>query len=216
MIVMAQMLGDMDRLFDTLDQETQLKAKEIRDQAEQESERIINEAKKEAESIRHQILEKAEHTANRKQTELRAQMAHKEKKEQLEIREELLDQVWTRAEEMLHSLVQSNEYLKVLHQLTQYGLEILGPGEYQIAADPQGHALLTKDRLQAWSAEWNKSHDEQVTLHKRPQPANTWGGLLLEDQNQPRQVDLTMATRLENARVEISEEVYRQLLDNHE
>ncbi len=213
---MAQMLGDMDRLFATLDHEAQLKAKEIQDQAELESDRIIKEAQGEAESLRQQILQKAEHAANRKQTELRAQIAHKEKKEQLETREDLLDQVWNRAEETLHKLVHSEEYMEVLHQLTRQGLEILGSGDYQVAADPHGHSLLTKNRLQAWSAEWNESHDQEVNLHKRSQPANTWGGMIIEDRNQPRRVDLTLSARLENAREEISEDVYTRLLNEHE
>jgi len=213
---MTQMLGDMDRLFDTLNHETQSKTKEIQDQAAQESERIISKAKQEAGSIRQEILQEAKDQAVRKKTKLRAQKAHQDKKEQLETQEDLLDQVWMRAEEMLHKLVESKDYPEIIHQLTLQGLELLGPGVYKLAADPLGHSLLTGDRLQAWSVEWNNAHEEEVKITKRPQPANTWGGLIMEDQNQARRVDLTMPTRLEYARKEISSQVYMQLQKKHE
>jgi hypothetical protein len=46
--------------------------------------------------------------------------------------------------------------------LARQAVQTLGPGHIVLAADPQGHDLLTEDRLTAWADEVSENFDTSV------------------------------------------------------
>ncbi|MCB0109288.1 MAG: hypothetical protein KDE53_25370 [Caldilineaceae bacterium] len=202
---MAEIIGDPEELMAIVRRTAQQDALSREADAQRQIQRKEAEAATEAKRIAAEILAaaKAEAATTRQQQLAQAELAQQHKL--LRARQALLDQVWTAAEEQLHTLVGQAEYDVILERLARRAAQILQPGMITLAADAQGHELLTTERLAAWSAEAG------VTFVRAKAPAATWGGLIARHADGRRQVDATFATRLALARDALREQVAQQL-----
>ncbi len=202
---MPEVLGDLDELLAVIRRTAQQKALNEVAEAQQRAERILQQAQAEAQRIREDTLARARKQAAQERRRRLAQAALEVQHRRLEAREALLNRVWAEAERRLRALPAQPDYPAVLQRLAYLAAGILGTGRITLAADPQGHAALTPERLAAWSQEAG------VTFERAPQPADTWGGLIAVHEDGRRQVDATFPTRLELAREELRERVAQAL-----
>jgi vacuolar-type H+-ATPase subunit E/Vma4 len=210
---MARMIGDLDGLLTTIQHIARGEAHRIGAEAQQQADDILKQADDETERSRRQILDHAHAQAEAESRRRLAQAVEDAKREYLGVREELLERVWQQAEQRLRSLPgDPDAYAAVLRRLAWVGVNVLGPGEFTLAADPAGHKLLTADRLQAWAADASEAFGAPVSFERSAQSLDAWGGLLIARKDTRRQVDATFATRLVLAHDEIRDAVFEHMV----
>lgn len=207
---MRRIIGDVQELASAVGHITRSEADEIRRQAEQRAEGIRRAAGERAAEARTRVLEEAESEADRIRRRREAQTFRTHQQEYLRERERLLEEVWRRAEERLRSLRESPDgYVEALRRLAFAAARILGPGEVTLSSDPVGHELLTADRLEQWSLEFQQKSGMEAAFQRSPAPIESSGGLIA-GRGESR-IDATFATRLVLAREEIRAEVFEQM-----
>ena len=202
---MREILGDPEELMAIIRRTAQHAAINIEAEAQTQAQRQRAKAEAEGEKIRAAMLAAAQARAAETQQRQLAQALLENQHQLLRLRQTLIDQVWPAAEERLRALVQQPDYVTVLEQLALQAAAILRPGVITLAADPQGHELLTPERLANWGAA------AQVTFGRATAPAATWGGLMAQHADGRRQVDVTFATRLALAHRDLREQVAQRL-----
>ncbi len=202
---MAEIIGDPEELMAIVRRTAQQEALSREAEAQRQIQRKEAEANAEAKRIAAEILAAAQAEAATTRQQQLAQAELAQQHALLRARQALLDQVWVAAEEQLHTLVGQAEYGEILARLARRAAQILQSGTITLTADPQGHELLTAERLAAWRAATG------VTFVRGPTPAATWGGLLARHEDGRRQVDATFATRLALARDALREQVAQRL-----
>jgi V/A-type H+-transporting ATPase subunit E len=207
------MIGNLDQLETTIQCAGRGEAHTMIKEAEERANRIREEARQKADTIRTERVCEARARAKQQYRQQRAEAAQTARRAYLTTREELLDQVWQQAEQQLRQLPDDTEaYANALHRLTRVAIQTLGTGRLLLAADPNGHKLLTAQRLQAWSESASDEYGETVTLERADEPLNTWGGLVVTDGEQRRRVDATFATRLAVARQELRDTLFQYMV----
>lgn len=208
---MPQILGDLQQLKAELDRQADVEIQKIQREADEKVEEILQQAKDQARQEKADILQEAQSQAQRERFAVQEKLRQEELKARLTERQEILDQVWEKAESELREKVGGKDYDQILHQLLMETLIVLGPGSYQLSADPEGYELLTAERLKDWEAGWEADHEGEVSLSRAEDSAETWGGLMVRDQARPRRVNATFPKRLASAREELEGQVYRKL-----
>lgn len=199
---MAEVIGDLNELLNVLGRTARQEALSQEAEAKRYAQHVLEEAQAQAQQVREEILEQARKQAEEVRRRTLAQARLQAQRIRLQAREALLDRVWQQAEERLRALTaQPEEYAEALHRLALRSGRILGGPAVTLAADPQGHPLLTQERLAAWSKEAG------LTFQAAPSPVQSWGGLVATDTSGRRQVDATFPTRLALARETIREQV---------
>lgn len=212
---MPRIIGNLEKLETTIQHDGRGEEHTRMKEAEDESHRIREEARQEAEAGRAEIVHEAWEAAKRQQRQQRAEAVQAARRAYLTVREELLDEVWQQAEQQLRHLIEdAEEYTAALRRLTWQAIQALGAGRRRLVADSRGHALLTKQILQAWSQEASDEFGATVTLERDDEPLDTWGGLVVTDETQRRRFDATFATRLAIARDELRDSVFQQMVQN--
>lgn len=210
---MARIIGDPDELITTIRHLAKSDVQRIEQQAEEEAEEIHDEARQRAERRREEILDEARNRARDIRRSRKAEVSRDERREYLEAREEILGTVWHQAEQKLRSLMEKDdEYASILESLTLSAVTLMGAGQRVLAADEKGLHLLTDSRLENWSREAGKALGEKVTFKRASEPLQTWGGLVMTEQEGRRRVDATFAQRLETARTEVRSAVLAKLV----
>lgn len=202
---MAEIIGDPEELMAIIRRTAQQEAINIEAEARRQRQRQRQEAEAEAQQIRDKILSTAQAQINEDRRRQLSQAALENQHQLLQAREELLEQVWQKAENALRTIVNQENYATILQGLALFAAKTLSPGEVTLAADPQGHTLLSQEHLKAWS------QSAQVTFIRTAAPADIWGGVIATHADGRRQVDGSFATRLELARNNMSEQVAAQL-----
>lgn len=119
-------------------------------------------------------------------------------------REALLERVWDEARRRLQACAEDPErYLEALRRLARLASHALPPGDLELASDARGHALLTPDRLGAWSREDGVRYDAAAG------PADIDGGLVARAGR--LRFDGSFETRLQQARSVLREDVAARL-----
>lgn len=212
---MPRIIGNLEKLETTIQHAGRGEEHTHMKEAEAEARRIREGARQEAESVRAEVLRTRREAAQRQQRQQRAEATQKAQRAYLVAREELMDQVWQQAEQQLRQLIEdAEEYTAALRRLTWQAIQALGAGRRRLVADSRGHALLTKQRLQAWSQEASDEFGATVTLEHANEPLDTWGGLVVTDETQRRRFDATFATRLASARDELRDSIFQQMVQN--
>lgn len=210
---MPRILGDPDELIEAINRKARNDEHDIRKQSEEKAEQVREEARERARRAREEILENAHEKAEEIRRKRRARASRQQNREHLEEREKLLDQAWSRAEERLRSLSEDKEACeKILKRLALLGVRILGPGKRILTSGEEGYELLTEKRLQSWAREFGKELEGKVHLERAPEPADTWGGIVVTDEKGKRRVDATFPSRLLLAREEIRGDILRKLV----
>ncbi len=211
---MAEILGDWEALIAEIKRRAQHRALEKEEDASKRSAAILTDASRRRASIVRQLEQECD-------LQLAALVRRNRAKGELEarrhfaiLREQPIDQVWQEAEARLRALVPGPEYREVLHGLAMLAVRELGgpvrllaprpgAGEFVLAADPAGHALLTSEILEQWSRE------AHVQFVRAQNPAATWGGLLVTSGR--NRFDATFPTRLAEAQRKLRERVFQVL-----
>lgn len=214
---MPRIIGDPDELTTTIRHLAKSDAREITQKAKEKAERIRREAWEKADRKREEILERARNRARDIRRRRKVDVTREEKEGYLHARQEILDEVWKRAEAELRDLTENeDEYAAVLEHLAVSGVRMMGPGDRILAADEKGQSLLSKDRLLGWGRKAGEATGGKVHFTRADEPLKTWGGLVITDTEGRRRVDATFASRLETARDEISSEIMEKLVGGHE
>ncbi|HBY95386.1 MAG TPA: hypothetical protein DEP84_15775 [Chloroflexi bacterium] len=200
---MSDFIGDLDTLAATVRRTAQQEALAKEADAHRRAETIVAEAEAEARRLHDEIVTKARARVEEERRQRQAQAALAAQREYLTAREALLDRVWQAAEAHLRALPDTPDYLEILRRLVWHAVGTLGPGRLTLAADPKGHALLTLDRLSGWSQAASDRFGAPVAFERAPNPAPTWGGLVVTHADGRRLVDATFPTRLALARDEL-------------
>ncbi len=212
---MPRIRGDLDELVTTIQHAARGEAQKKHQAAQRLSDTILNDAQARAKEVRREILNRAQTEAQAQGRRQVAETVQKVKRNYLNTREEILSQVWQQAEQKLRSLPDDSErYTDVLRQLAAVAVNTLGTGHFEVAADPRGHKLLTKRRLEAWGREMSEQLDGAVSFERAADPAHTWGGLVVTQAQSRRQVDATFPTRLQLAQTEIRPQIFAQVVKN--
>lgn len=200
---MEAILGDPEAFLAEIRRRAQQRAIGIEQDARKQTASILADAKKEAESIGRQIeLEAQQEFAATVRTmldrgELEARLLH------ATLRQEAINRVWAAAESRLRELAAQPSYRDILKRLAMQAARELGGKEFVLTADPAGHLLLSPETLESWSSEAG------VRFQRAPEPADTWGGLLVTRGRM--RVDSTFPTRLACARLTLRERVFELL-----
>jgi vacuolar-type H+-ATPase subunit E/Vma4 len=209
---MSEVIGDLEDLLDAIRLTAHGKAKDKETQAEHQADRIVKQAQQEAEHMRQEILHQSRAEAQAEHRTRLAAASLQAQSQRLKAREELLQQVWEEAEGQLRDLVGSDRYATVLRQLAWFAVRTLGPGDLVLAADPQGHELLSQDLLAKWSEEASNQFGAAVTFKRAAKPADTWGGLIATGRQGKQQMDARFPVRLEIAHSELRDEISQRLV----
>jgi vacuolar-type H+-ATPase subunit E/Vma4 len=211
---MARILGDVDELITAVEHAARGDAEKRKTETENRADNILEEARQKADAVRQEILNRARSEADAKRRQRLAQATQSAKQSYLTTREEILNQVWQQAEDRLRELPDDREtYAGVLRQLAWLAVRTLGPGHLILAADSRGHELLTEDRLDSWSREASQQFEDSVSFERAAGPVDTWGGLLVTETESRRRMDSTFPTRLEIAREEVRDHIFRRLVE---
>lgn len=200
---MAAILGDPEALAADVIRRAQHRAVEIAEDARRQAASALESAKQESESLRRQS-ERA--TARQVAALVRRNAARAEleaRRRWIELREAPINSVWLAAEERLRNLVKQPAYRDILKRCALRAACELGTNELTLAADPEGHELLSMETLKQWSKEAG------VQFRRAPEPAAAWGGLLVTSGR--LRFDATFPTQLELARVTLREHVFQIL-----
>lgn len=210
---MAEMIGNLDDLITAIEHTARGEIQHKQSETGQQAEQILNEAREEGERIRQEILQRAGKQAEKKRQQQLAQAMDTAKQNYLTTREELLDQVWRQAEQKLRNLPDHSEaYVEALERLARLAAQTIAADHLILKVDPKGHRLLTNERLEAWSQSVSENLERPVTFERAFDPADSWGGMLVLEKGGRRQVDATLATRLEIAREEIRDRIFNHLV----
>jgi V/A-type H+/Na+-transporting ATPase subunit E len=196
-------LGDPEALAADVIRRAQQRAVEIAEQARRQAASILEGAKQESDSLRRQS-ERA--TEQEVAALVRRNAAHAEleaRRRFAQLRELPINRVWVAAEERLRNLVRQPAYRDVLKRCALCAARELGADELILASDPVGHALLTRENLDPWSKEAG------VSFRRAPEPARTWGGLLVTSGR--LRFDATFPTQLQFAPLLLREQVFQVL-----
>ena len=200
---MAAILGDPETLAADVIRRAQHRAVAIAEEARQQAAAILESAKQESESLRQQSERATEQqvAALVRRNTARAQL--EARRHLIQLREAPINRVWLAAEERLRNLVRQPAYRDVLQRCALRAARELGANDLTLAADPVGHDLLSTESLNQWSKEAG------VEFRRAPEPAATWGGLLLTSGR--FRFDATFPTQLELAKVTVRERVFQIL-----
>jgi len=198
---MPEVVGDVGELAAIVRRTAQQEALNLVAESQQQGQSILAAAQVEAERIRAAALAAAERRAERECRQLHAQAHLEARRQHFLAREQLLEQVWQMAEDRLHALTSTTEYVDILQSLALAAAKKLASDTVTLAADPVGHPLLTPERLDAWS------RSAGVHFVRATQALPTFGGLAATDATGRRQIDATFATRLRLVRETLREDV---------
>jgi V/A-type H+-transporting ATPase subunit E len=213
---MSEVIGDLEDLLEAIRLTAHGRAKDKETQAEHRADRIVKQAQQEADQLHEQILRQGHAQAQAERRQRLAEAAQQAQSQRLRAREEILQEVWEKAEAQLRDLVDSDDYATVLRQLAWLAVRTLGAGDLILAADPRGHELLSQDRLDSWSEEASDAFGTAVSFERAAKPADTWGGLIATQKQGKEQMDAWFAVRLEIAHSELRDEISQRLMENNE
>ena len=202
---MPEVLGDVGELVAVIRRSAQQEALNIEAEARRRAQAMLDEAQAQAAALRTHALEQAQNTAGQESRRLLAQAALAAQRRRLQAREELLAGIWQESEQQLRAIAAGPGYEHVLHRLAVAAAAGLAAPTVVLSADPRGQALLTPERLAAWSAAAG------VQFVRAAAPASTWGGLIAADAGGRREIDATFPTRLALAQQDLRESVARLL-----
>jgi vacuolar-type H+-ATPase subunit E/Vma4 len=208
---MANIIGKMEDLQQSVQTATLEKINEARGEALQQAQKIKDAAQQKTETILAENKKQSQSEAEQQRETAMANARHQAIQKQLDGREKVLDQVWQEAEDRLHKIVDSNTYEQVLKQISLLAVRTIGTGQIQLAADPKGQKLFTKSRLEDWSAEATEVSGKKVTFTKAGQALDTWGGMIATNQSAKKRLDARFSQRLKVAENELRDEIYKEL-----
>lgn len=200
---MAAILGDPEALAADVIRRAQHRAVEIAEKARRQAASILDRATQESESLRRQSEQATEQqvAALLRRNAARAEL--EARRRLIQLREVPINRVWLAAEERLRKLVKQPAYREILKRCALRAARELGVNELMLAADPTGHELLSTESLDQWSEEAG------VQFRLAPEPATTWGGLLVTSRR--LRFDAMFPTQLELAQVTLREQVFQIL-----
>ena len=200
---MPAILGDSETLAADVIRRAQHRAVAIAEEARRQAAAILESAKQESESLRRQSEHAMEQRAAALVRKNSARAELEARRRWIELREAPINRVWLAAEERLRNLVGQPAYGDILRLCALRAARELGANELMLAADPAGHELLSTECLDQWSKEAG------VQFRPAPEPAATWGGLLVTSGR--LRFDATFPTQLESARAALREQVFQIL-----
>jgi V/A-type H+-transporting ATPase subunit E len=209
---MARTVGSFDDLSDRVQEVVRRKVEDRREESRRRAQKIKDDAQEKAGQIETEILEDAKHRADDKRRRQVARAEEEAKHKRLRAREEIVEQIWDQAETELRELVESDEYAQALRQMAWLAVQTLGPGHLVLAADPNGHDLLTEDRLTTWGDEATEDFGAPVEFERASEALDAWGGLVASENQGRKRMDARFSTRLETARSELRDKVFRRLM----
>jgi vacuolar-type H+-ATPase subunit E/Vma4 len=202
---MPELIGDVDELIGLIRRSATQSALDAQEEARQKTQKILDDAAQKIDQIRAQAQIEAEHNADVEHRRTLAQTDLEIQRRHLECREALLEQAWETAETRLRELVHDPDYEEVLQRLANAAAAVLDRQSVLLAADSDGHKLLTPERLAAWGEQ------SPFDFRRQEQPAKTWGGLIAADESGRCLVDNSFDVRLKLARNELRERVAEAL-----
>mgnify|MGYP001070830121 CR=1 FL=1 len=210
---MASVFGDFEDLRKAVAKAVNQKMKNTKSEAESRAQKIKDEAEKRADSVKVKTLADARHRAQEIKRDRMTEANREAIKKRLRAREEILDKVWERAENTLRDLVESDNYVQTLRNLTWLIAKELGEGKIVLAADENGHQQLTQQLLGEWGQEASKDLHGNYQFSRAEQPLQTWGGLVGTKRDGKLRVNARFSERLIIARDEIRKEIFNTLMD---
>ncbi len=200
---MATILGDPEALAAEVSRRAHHRAVEIAEEARRRAAAIVEGAQQEADSLRRQSRQASERqvAAVVRRNEARAEL--EARRRFIVLREAPIDRIWRAAEERLRELVHQPNYRDVLRRCAFRAAAELGADELVLAADPEGHKLLSTEILEQWS------RDAGVRFRRAQEPAGAWGGLLATSGRS--RFDATFASQLASAQATLRERVFQML-----
>lgn len=202
---MAELHGDLEALLAEAQRRAEQRALERETAADRRAEEMLAGADEAAAQTldERRAHTQAESSTLRERLLARGDMAVQ--RAMLTHREALLDRVWEAAWAGLQARANVPErYLTALRSLARLAARTLRAPDIELASDARGHALLTPERLAAWG------RDDGVRYTAAAGPIDIAGGL--EARAGRLRFDGTFATRLQQARTALREDVAARLL----
>jgi len=195
---------DLRALSRELLDQARAEAHQILEDARVRSEGIHQEAQRRAEARRREILQRARREVEPIRSQAVASAQLEAQKLRLEAREQLLDRVFSTAQEQLGSAPQWPDYPEILGRLIREAAANLFANELILHADAQTQAFLTD----AFLADLG----QQLGVHLRRDGLLSDGvGIMAETPDGHRRYRNTLETRLERLQPTLRAPIYRLL-----
>lgn len=198
---MATILGDPEALAADVIRRAQHRAVAIAEEARQRAAAILEGAKQESESLRQRSERAIEQQVTALVRRNAARVDLEVRRRTIQLREAPINRVWLAAEQRLRKLVNQPAYRDILKRCALRAARELGANELMLASERVGQELLSAESLEQWSKEAG------VHFSRAPEPAATWGGLLVWSGR--LRFDATFPTQLELAQATLREQVYQ-------
>jgi vacuolar-type H+-ATPase subunit E/Vma4 len=209
---MTNIIGKMEDLHRSVKDATLEEINQTRSKALQQAQKIKDDAQAKADLILAKQKKNAEIAAEQASERSLAAARQQSTKKKLQAREDILNQVWGKAEQKLHEITTGNSYKQVMKQLVLLAAKTVGPGTIQLAADPTGQKLFTKKSLDDWSKEATQLISNKVVFTKSDHALDTWGGLIATNQSAKKRLDARFEQRLEYAKTELRDNIFDELM----
>lgn len=209
---MPQIIGDPDNLITAITHLAESESHKKVQEAKQKAESIQEEGEHSAQEAKDRILEEAGRQAAAVQKRSRSQKTREANLAFLQARDEALQSVWKKAEGKLRDLTEQEEaYTEALKTLVLMADRILEAESLMLYPESHGRSLLTEKRLKSWGDEASKQLNKTVTIHLADKDADIWGGIIIKVEETNRRIDASFETRLQIARDEIQNIIFKQL-----
>jgi len=203
---MLKMLDErIDLLTKAIVDDAQAEADEIRADARAKAEEIEHAAKVSADEIRRDILTKAQQEAATFEDEIAAEGKMKAQMLWLEHREKLINQVFETALSRISTIVHTDQYPQVLHELIKEAALNTQAADVILHFDAFSRSLVTDDEVTAISGETNQT----ITIGDDLTEGN---GVVAETQDGHRQFDNTLEMRLRRQQQSLRAAVFHILM----
>ncbi|MGK7312647.1 MAG: V-type ATP synthase subunit E family protein [Candidatus Longimicrobiales bacterium M2_2A_002] len=204
---MKTIIGDPEEVVTAVEHQARRAARDRESEGEERVRELRRRRTERAREARRAVIDAARSALVSHRRSRLPDAAARARRMRLEARDEVLEQVWSRAESKLRDLTGEDEYEAVLRQLAMRAARAIDTSPILLAADPDGHELLDEERLEEWSESATEEAGRDVVFQRRSEPAETWGGLIAQDEEGRRRADLTFSTRLRTAREEFRDRV---------
>lgn len=184
-------------------------------EAKEEARHTLEQATSDIEALRQRLRAETERTIGDRR---RRTVAHARLQAKLLVTrrvEEILDELWHRAESELQRSAEGEpeERLEMIARLTRDAVEQLGGGTLELAVNAADRPLLTPEYLQALAARLPQA-DGSTQLVLSQDEAPIWGGVIVYRRDANQLVDNSLDQRLALVQRTMRDEVARLLASN--
>lgn len=204
-------MESIQRIKDSLKEETEEKKEEIYGEAKREIKEIKAEAQRKANSKAQEIIEEGKREADAEAKKILSNARMKARRKKLEFKDEIGKKVFEKAKEELQGLKDEQEkYKKTMENLIENGGISVGGGSLEVLL-PKGEDFLSEDRVKEIEEKISSETGKETSLSFLEELDKTTGGVIVRRSDGKMQCNNTFEARLERMKDSLRTEVSKIL-----